>query len=429
MLQKIVSKLSFPVFTFLFIQVFCLTGTAADGAAGTKSYDVKIETVDGVKSITSPGYPRYGKAKLKVRDELTIGAGEEEDVLVYMPLDVQADSSGNIYTWEYRLCCIKVFNRHGRFLLQIGRRGQGPGEFSQSTMFTLMEDSKIFLLDADKRRISIFTAEGNLIRDFRYDKQWFCSGLQSVDKHRIYISKTATLKQEGMKSEYQLFEKDKQLYRYNPVNNKWTPLITLTGESYILRGVRVGEKTGAEGMNLPFLNEWNVNSQRRPATAAERPNQKISSPMENPENITKFSHIIAHGDIVTGFSKTYRLSVFSPQGQLKFKFGREFTLKKNKKLAGIKKILPKFVKTLKYLPVFRKLLFDESGRIWVELFKTEDRYVNVKYDIFSHEGIYIKQVTAPYRIYRFANNKIYGISETEDGERVIKRAAIISGPE
>ena len=81
----------------------------------------------------------------------------------------------------------------------------------------------------------------------------------------------------------------------------------------------------------------------------------------------------------------------------------------------------------KYLPAFgRRILFDEKGRIWIEQLKEKDQMESI-YDIFSKNFIYIKKVTSPYTIYRFKNNKLFGISTTEDGEWIIKCSGIISG--
>ena len=113
---------------------------------------------------------------------------------------------------------------------------------------------------------------------------------------------------------------------------------------------------------------------------------------------------------------------------MKFKFGREFSPVRNKKFKKQKKVYGEVAKIFEYLPAFgHKLLFDEDGRVWIEQYKRENRFKDVTYDIFSKEGIYIKRVKCPFRIYMFKNKKIYGILCKEEGEqRLIKCARIVA---
>lgn len=379
-------------FTILFFFVLFVIGPAAAGCAGTDDYDVKIETIDGVKVVANPAYPRDGKVKLKLKHELTIGDDEEAEVLIYHPLNVQADKTGNIYIWEYTLSCLKVFDRQGRFLRQIGRRGQGPGEFSANTRFTLLNENKIYLIDANKRRITIFSTKGEFIKDFRYDSQWFCPHLRSDGKSQLYTFRSVTSFEGKLKSNYQAFESEKHLYRFDTITNEWHLLSVFGGEQRVLRGF--GEN-GAEGFSTPFSIVWNVDSR---------------------------------GNIITGLNKTYSLDVYSSQGKLMFKFSRDVEPKKNKDAKKLRKLFGSISKVFEFLPAFgSKILLDEQGRIWVEQHKQDDRYKNVAYDIFSKDGIYMKRVVFPYRIYQFKNNKVYGIAVSKNDERVIKRTAILSG--
>ena len=42
------------------------------------------------------------------------------------------------------------------------------------------------------------------------------------------------------------------------------------------------------------------------------------------------------------------------------------------------------------------------------------------YDVFSPEGVYLKQVVVPFRIYQVRKDRMYAIVETEEGFRVLK---------
>jgi len=129
------------------------------------------------------------------------------------------------------------------------------------------------------------------------------------------------------------------------------------------------------------------------------------------------------GKIVGGFNKIYQLKVLSSDGKVKFKFGRDFKLK----------IRPNYKKKslYKYCPAFgKKILFDENGNIWIEQYIEKERKATRTYDLFSEEGIYLKQVRAPFRFHHFANGRVYGISKSRaDDDFLIKCSRIVSGLE
>lgn len=62
-------------------------------------------------------------------------------------LDGGPGSSGSLF----------VFNKKGKYLRQIGKRGQGPGEYNTIRDFTIDEKGdKIFLVDSDLEKISVY---------------------------------------------------------------------------------------------------------------------------------------------------------------------------------------------------------------------------------------------------------------------------------
>ncbi len=73
------------------------------------------------------------------------------------------------------------------------------------------------------------------------------------------------------------------------------------------------------------------------------------------------------------------------------------------------------------MPAFtRTIVFDEEENLWFELYK-DDATKDFTYDIFTSEGIYLKQVRADQRICQFKNGRVYSIVRPEDGYPSIKR--------
>jgi hypothetical protein len=120
------------------------------------------------------------------------------------------------------------------------------------------------------------------------------------------------------------------------------------------------------------------------------------------------------GKLYGGFNEIYRLGAYGLDGKIEFTFGREFKPLKNsryKGLPGQKKTMPAFTE---------KIVFDEKENLWIELYK-DDATKDFTYDVFSPEGIYLKQVRADQRISQFKNGRVYSIVRPEEGYPSIKR--------
>jgi hypothetical protein len=131
------------------------------------------------------------------------------------------------------------------------------------------------------------------------------------------------------------------------------------------------------------------------------------------------------GRVYGGYNEDYRLEAYGSDGTPEFSFGRVFKPVKNTRLKG------PFVQK-KNLPVLGQsshtIVFDEDGNLWIELFQERDKEGSI-YDIFSPDGIYLKQVKIEQRIFQFKNGKAYSIVQTEDGYPSVKRFRVELLPE
>jgi len=104
-------------------------------------YQLKIETINGVKVITNPAYPREGKISCQLVEELSIGIEEgDENYILNRPGDLKVSDYGTIYILDWGDVNIKVYNKNGRYVRTIGRKGQGPGEFDTPCEFDIGSD-------------------------------------------------------------------------------------------------------------------------------------------------------------------------------------------------------------------------------------------------------------------------------------------------
>lgn len=126
--------------------------------------NVTIENVKGVTYVRNPKqglWDSAGKAKIRLVQEIQIGKldGQEEFLFVYIS-DATVTGKGDIYVADRQLNEVRKFDREGRYLLTIGRKGQGPGEFQSIRTLSVNKQNDLFVYDNMLGRISIFSERG-----------------------------------------------------------------------------------------------------------------------------------------------------------------------------------------------------------------------------------------------------------------------------
>lgn len=88
-----------------------------------------------------------------------------QDDFFHRPSDMEYDADNSlIYIADYGNNRVLAFDKEGKYVCTIGKKGQGPGEFSSPTGLCLMPDSRLAVADYGNNRIQIFDAEGEFER-------------------------------------------------------------------------------------------------------------------------------------------------------------------------------------------------------------------------------------------------------------------------
>jgi len=122
----------------------------------------------------------------------------------------------------------------------------------------------------------------------------------------------------------------------------------------------------------------------------------------------------AEGKLYVGYNEKYQLTVYDPDGELVFRFGRDFMPIKYENYRG--------GASPEYWSAFDSfMIFDDESNLWLLHHTGKEKEDGYEYDVFSSKGIYLKQVVVPHRIHRIKNGKAYSIVRNEEGFSFIKR--------
>ena len=115
-----------PVFAgFIVAAVLGFDQTVPAGWKGT------IATENGIKVVHNPGEPLYGEFSFDLQEDLKIGGDPtKEDYYFPRSASLAVDPVGNLYVADMGNRRIMMYDPAGKFIRQIGRSGQGPGEYS-----------------------------------------------------------------------------------------------------------------------------------------------------------------------------------------------------------------------------------------------------------------------------------------------------------
>lgn len=350
-------------------------------------YPVTYEKIDNILQVSNPAYPKDGELEYKMIEELSIGEDDAADEYIFnRPQQLRVDKNGNIYVLDWGDVNIKVFGPDGTRRSTIGSKGNGPGEFAVPSYFDLTEDGRIIFLDGRNQRITTFDEQGRHQADYRI--QGFSSDLHVDSDDRIYFQKQTATGEAAVSDEFQEINYTTTIYRTGPDGDDLTAVGEIAGEK---RGVRRTPTGGSMMVSGPHKLIWRVDNLNR---------------------------------LIVGLNDKFSFTIYTADGSpiLTSKCG--FALKKNPYYTG-KSWQHEF------LPAFQPyMLIGEDNAIWLQHYRsrarTEEEEVKLRkepflYNVFSPEGVYLKQISVPHRISSLANDRAFCIVRDEKGYVSIKR--------
>ncbi len=349
-----------------------LTALAASAQDKWKGTIVKEGDVTIVKN---PKEPLYKTPVLELKEDLSLGGPKAQGDYAFG--EVRAfvvDDAGSIYVLDTKSDHIKVFDRAGKYVRTIGRKGQGPGELDRPRMLSINRPGGELAVLELSRRMSFFKLDGTFLRHVSFKGIWALYG--HVDSRgNIYVT-------EG--------------------------LVDPKDPHYELK------KLGPDASFIAML---------------------AQSPAPKPANFNPFSAVGywrmgPHDTIVYGYPATYEIQVF---GADNLKVARKFTRDYDpvavtaEEREEQEKDIPQGAGIVldfsKYHAAFYRFFLSDLGHVIVQTWeKTPDgKFV---FDIFDAEGRFIGRVPLKPAGIEILKGKYYALEEDEDGYQLVKRYAV-----
>ena len=150
------------------------------------------------------------KENIYLKEIMSIGNKEgNENHMFFSPRSVQVNDSGDIFVLDANNYRVQKYDKEGKYVLTIGRKGRGPGELLGCQNMDLDSQGNLVLFDFENSRVSIFSPDGKYIRTI---KLGFPPIKGTVDSdNNIYIYYRHNLK---------------LIHKYDPEGNHVTSLLS-----------------------------------------------------------------------------------------------------------------------------------------------------------------------------------------------------------
>ena len=313
------------------------------------------------------------------------------------------DGDGNFYVSDEGTLRIQKYSPEGKYLLTIGRRGLGPGEFRSLSVVRFDKDDNLYICDVTRRRIPFFSKEGEFLKQIK----------MPGPSENIHVNSKGLMVAE----KYEQVLADNSLTMFTTIellNEELTPL----AELYKIK----------REMAVPGRRDLSSRAQ----IMANMINLMVYQPQE-------FLTLARNDFIYFGYPEKYEINIFSPEGKLVKKITRDYepvpVSKKdiknfeeeisqeeelNRAPEDFMKELFQLIKYPKYKPAYQSFTLMENG--WLASIVDSVKGEYTIFDLFDQEGRYIAnfKTTIPVEGLFFNNGKAYAVA-TENDFKFVKR--------
>jgi len=111
-----------------------------------------------------PQQPSCLECRIELTRVVAIGTADGPGALPAFPHTMARDSRGRYYLAFQRGFMPMIFDARGRFLQEIGRRGEGPGKFRSAEIVDVGPGDTVYVFDRDTGRMTVLSPELEVMR-------------------------------------------------------------------------------------------------------------------------------------------------------------------------------------------------------------------------------------------------------------------------
>ncbi len=394
-----------------------LTACGTDTDAAGAFPETVVETIGDTTVVRTLSGSVWGTEATLV-PEITIGQLDgPEEYLFGSVRSIAVADDGTVHVLDLQAQHVRVFDSLGVYVETLGRRGEGPGEFTEAEAVAALPDGRVAVRDPENQRVTLFGPGPGEIAEWRYT-----GGVSTFSP--LYVDTRG---------------------RTHLVTGDLSRLDELVMEIIVL---------GPDGMHLDTLPEPS-SDYVAPVVRAEAPGG-LSVTYGVPFSPRFHWTIHPSGHFLTGLSTDYRIDLGRDDGVLRIERSQdpvaasdaERAYQRDLTVTRIRRSLPGWdwdgPPIPRHKPFFRALRAGRDGRIWVRL-SAEGRQVDnpdhdpddpasfpvtweedTRYDVFDPDGTYLGVVVAPdeftsFPVPVFGSDHVWAVAVDEQGvQRVVR---------
>ena len=352
----------------------------------------KVKTEDGVKIISNGSKPKPQKgvpSKVTFTEDMRFGEGDDPDTSFSQVAIFVVTDDGNLIAADIKDRRIMVFDENGKYLRDIGKSGQGPGEFQIPGGLALTPNNEVMIEDSIARRLAFFTVDGEFIKNVSVADKLSLVNLV-IDGEGNYLGRQ--LGMEGQKMYFEMKKFDQEL----------NPIFTMDKVEFDIPIPGSGVKIDIMDMITVYLFD-------------------------------------SSGNTFYGRNRDYEFKVYDKQGTHIRSIRKDFKKVKVTQ-EDIDMMLDRMPSNMmggvdpsemfefpKEFPPYQIFSLDEQDRLFVRTWvkgKEDGAYI---IDVFDAEGRFISQLESKLDLRMWKGGKVYGLEENEDGFMLVKRYKVSWG--
>jgi hypothetical protein len=351
-----------------------------------------------VTTITNPKNPKYGEVQLDIVEDLSIGNDDDANYQFYRVSNILLDEEENIYALDSGNCRVQMFDKNGKYLQTMGRKGQGPGEFMNPSAFYI--DGKGLLYVSDQMKIEVFDATGEYKRSIPLETRIY----EFIVTPKGQIITHTILSADG--------ENKKAIIKLDPKGKIVGTMVEFTDVMAVQSDTREGGT-----MTFKAYHQYNY-------WPYLYPSGKDGFVYAYPSEYKTF-HMNSDGELSLVIEKNIAPILISGEEKNFIKNNiRELTEKRGIQITD--DVLEAACQFPPHRPFFNRILLDDVGRTYVRnAGSVLDRSAETQMDIFSRNGFYLYRASFPFAPDLIHRGFVYDVfTSDETGAVEIKRHRI-----